>query len=125
MLKQQTTRWAWQFFWLQSAVLCVYVLLQRVDALGALAGSVSYLSVQFLFIRQMFRQNGAQHSRFIVSAFYQAEAIKLLFFAFLCYLCLQYLSINPMIFLGAVLVAQSVSFWGPFLLNQRSRYSYE
>lgn len=124
VLQQRSTQWVWQFFWLQSLTLLVYYIVFNRD-LSALSGGLCYLVVQFCFIRGAFRKVGAQHNQAVVKGFYWAEATKLVFFAYLCYLCLHYLPVSPMIFLGAVVVAQSVYFWGAFLLNRVSGICYE
>lgn len=124
VLQQRSTQWVWQFFWLQSLALFVYCIIFEGN-MSAVLGALCYLAVQFCFIRGAFRKVGAQHSGAVVKGFYWAEAIKLIFFAYLCYLCLHYLPVSPMIFLGATVVAQSVYFWGACLLNRASGICYE
>jgi F0F1-type ATP synthase assembly protein I len=112
----------WRFVFLQSAwslgCLCCAELLSGTEAAQAcLAGGISVVLPQMIFVALYFRKSGAQCARKIVNAFYLAEMMKVVMTVILIGGWMMWLKLKTPWFFFTLIGGYAAYIWAPFLMK--------
>lgn len=112
----------WHLVFLQSAwsLGCLYCaeLLSGTEATRAcLAGGVSVVLPQIIFVALYFQKQGAQCARKIVNAFYVAEVVKVVVSAILIGGWMMWLKLKMPWFFFTLIGGYATYIWAPFLMK--------
>lgn len=98
------------------AVACIFGVLA---AYSTLIGGVVCVFANLFFVKQFFKFSGARSGKKIVMAMYLAEIFKLAITAFFFVIAITYWHVQPLPFLIAYFIVQSVSWFSPLIFRVR------
>lgn len=92
----------------------------RFQAVSALLGGFVCIIPSWFFALLAFRHRGAHAAKRIVSSFYMGEGFKLFLTVGLFTLVFKFLTVSPVVFLGAFIAVQSWFWLAPLFLKKTS-----